>query len=127
MAKREQQAKLGGRKRAAVRRTEEQHAESLLLRLQTDSNHSAQSLAHGQLTEAPESLFALERSPGGIAPEIPEYHEAAQPGDQVHQMIVQAFFLRSGAKIFREPDGDDRSGPLRISGVQEQRPLTHPH
>src|SRR5258706_11150819 len=127
MAQREQEAKLGCGKRAAVGRAEEQHAESLFLGLQTDSYNRAQTLAHGKLPETPEGFFSLERSPGGIAAQIAKYNQAAQSGNQVHQMIVQTLFLRGGTKIFRKSDGDDRSGPLGIAVMQEQRSRRHTH
>ena len=42
-------------------------------------------------------------------------------------MIVETLFLRDGAEIFRQPDGDDRGRTLRISVMQEERAGRHAH
>ena len=59
-----------------------------------------------ELPEAPESILALERRPGSVAPQIAEHRKAAEPRNQFHQTIVQPVFLSGRAKRFAQPRGN---------------------
>ena len=126
MTQRQQQPQFRRRKSPVVRRPQQQHAKRLLLRLQTDHDHAAQSLRQPQLPKSPNRFVLLQRRQRRIA-QIAKSQQPAHARHKPDQIIVEPFFLRHAAKIIIQSRRHHRRRPLRIAVMQKQRARRQSH
>jgi hypothetical protein len=113
MAEGKEEAQFGRGEAAIIRCTEEEDAEDMFLGLEADPHDHAKVLGEGELAELFELFLAFEGGPGRVALQVAEYDQAAEAGDEGHDVIVQPPILHGSAEAVAEAAGDDGS---RASG-----------